>query len=347
MGGGSGGGFGSSSPPPPVAKKQKRNAAAAAAAATFSGAARTAGLERTLEEQHAENCAKAAQLWATCTADGDATPNYEGGWEAYPAPDAGVSPDNAPYGTERLLLKSRAPLLSAATCQSLIDQMERHGAANGWDSRYPVTGFTREVNVADIPESVELLNAALESTLLPAAAAEFDEIRASDLRVNEALVVKYACKSPVHIPCASPRESQPPTDICQNSRGYLPCISLHSPCHHLAGVERLAHRISNASVHIASRKICTPNSIADEVPSVRYRYDAASGHNCLPVHQDFSLLTINVALSESSCFTGGGTWFQHNDLTLVANRGECVMHAGESSCSLQLLNSNLMNSRQP
>ena len=60
----------------------------------------------------------------------------------------------------------------------------------GWDSRYPVTGFTREVNVADIPESVTLLNEALRSTLLPAAAAEFAAFSASDLRVNEALVVK-------------------------------------------------------------------------------------------------------------------------------------------------------------
>ena len=179
-----GGGFGSSAPRPQVAK-QKRKAAV--------GAPRTEGLELKLEEQHAENCAKAAQLWATCKAD--ATPAYDSGWEAYPAPDAGVSPGNAPYGTERLLLKSRAPLLSAATCQSLIDQMEAHGAANGWDSRYPVTGFTREVNVADIPESVELLNGALESTLLPAAAAEFDAIHASDLRVNEALVVKYDAAS--------------------------------------------------------------------------------------------------------------------------------------------------------
>ena len=101
--------------------------------------------------------------------------------------------------------------------------------------------------MADIPESVALLNRALSASLLPAAAAEFDAFSASELRVNEALVVKY---------------------------------------------------------------------------------DASTGNNCLPVHQDFSLLTLNVALSERADFTGGGTWFQHSDLTLLADRGECVMHAG-------------------
>ena len=50
-----------------------------------------------------------------------------------------------PYRTDRLLLKSSAPLLSAEDCQALIAQMEAHGAAHGWDARYPVSGFTREV----------------------------------------------------------------------------------------------------------------------------------------------------------------------------------------------------------
>ncbi len=59
-----------------------------------------------------------------------------------------------------------------------------------------------------------------------------------------------------------------------------------------------------------------------------HRYDAASGNNCLPVHQDFSLLTINVALTEAASFSGGGTWFQHSGEGVVAGRGEVVMHAG-------------------
>ncbi len=37
------------------------------------------------------------------------------------------------------------------------------------------------------------------------------------------------------------------------------------------------------------------------------KYDAASGHNALPVHADFSLLTVNVGLSDSGEYGGGGT----------------------------------------
>ena len=59
--------------------------------------------------------------------------------------------------------------------------------------------------------------------------------------------------------------------------------------------------------------------------SDKYTYISS---NCLPVHEDFSYLTINVALSDAADFTGGGTWFQHSDTTLVAGRGEAVMHAG-------------------
>jgi hypothetical protein len=248
---GGGSGFGKSTPPsapgPAAGKRPKKKGAPSSALIPDDVRSRTASLEQKLREQHAANCAKAAQLWATCS-DANADGTYTGGWESYSVPREGVSPGNEPYGTDRLLLKSRGPLLSAAVCQELIDRMEAHGATHGWDSRYPVGGFTREVNVADIPESVALLNGALESTILPAAAAEFlGVISPSELRVNEALVVKY---------------------------------------------------------------------------------DAATGNNCLPVHQDFSLLTINVALSERGSFTGGGTWFQHSAETLVVDRGEAVMHAG-------------------
>ena len=48
-----------------------------------------------------------------------------------------------------------------------------------------------QVNVADIPEAVSILNHELQSTILPAAAAQFASIAASELRVNEALIVKY------------------------------------------------------------------------------------------------------------------------------------------------------------
>merc|ERR1719399_2787437 len=58
------------------------------------------------------------------------------------------------------------------------------------------------------------------------------------------------------------------------------------------------------------------------------KYDEKSGHNCLPVHQDFSLLTLNIALSDEADYDGGGTWFQHSGDTFIASRGQCIMHAG-------------------
>ena len=240
--GGAGRGFGAprddgakSSKRPPKAA-QKKNAGGSKPSAG-------GGLEKMLLQQHETNCVESAQTWATCE-DG-AAGRYDGGWMELTAPP--VSPENKPYGTDRLILKSHAPLLSASECSTLIEQMEAHGAANGWDARYPVDGFTREVNLADIPESVTLLNRALAETLLPAVASEFGAFGASSLRVNEALVVKY---------------------------------------------------------------------------------DAATGNNCLPVHQDFSLLTINVALSDAADFEGGGTWFQHDGATTVLGRGEALVHAG-------------------
>ena len=229
-------GFGS--PPPPPTAPTARTATAASKP-------KLGSLERKLVADHNTNCESSAERWATC--DGTATSAYEGGWHEYPCSTA-VSPGNVPYNTDRLLVKSRAPLLSETECRALIDQMEAHGAAFGFDARYPVAGFTREVNVGDIPASVELLNDALQRTLLPAAAAAFaSACDPSSLRVNEALVVKY---------------------------------------------------------------------------------DAATGNNCLPVHQDFSLLTLNVALSDSSDYDGGGTWFECSGDILLAERGEAVLHAG-------------------
>ena len=212
-------GFGSQPPPPPPPRRPQQAAASSLdVKLKRPQPAVASGLDAKLKGQHRSNCEASAARWGTLSGD-DALPGtYIGGWHEYEA--ASVAPQNAPYGTDRLLLRSRAPLLSEELCASLIVLMEAHGAANGFDARYPVTGFTREVNVADIPDGVVLLSEALRTTLLPAAAAEFPSAcRPSSLRVNEALVIKY---------------------------------------------------------------------------------DAATGNNCLPVHQDFSLLTINVALSPRS-----------------------------------------------
>ena len=184
------------------ARSAKQSRPAAAKQSGPPAARARGGLESTLLEQHAENCRASASRWATCT-QLDMPGQYEGGWQALSSAPPIAPENNQPYGTDRLILKSRAPLLSEEDCAALIEQMEAHGAANGWDARYPVAGFTREVNIADIPASVELLNGALRSTLLPAAASEFPAFAPSSLRVNEALIVKYDAASganclPVH-----------------------------------------------------------------------------------------------------------------------------------------------------
>lgn len=194
--------------------------------------------------EHTTNCAAAKQIFAVCK--GSAVGGYSEGWERYETPADLVSPGNEPYGTRELLLKSSGQLLSDSECDGLVDAMDAHSASRGWDQRYPLAGYTREVKVSDMPEALALLNASLESKLLPAAAATFG-LEPSSLRVNEALVVKY---------------------------------------------------------------------------------DAVSGHNALPVHCDFSLLTLNVALSPRDDYEGGGTWFEHSGEVLLCGRGEGVLHPG-------------------
>ena len=84
------------------------------------------------------------------------------------------------------------------------------------------------------------------------------------------------------------------------------------PCDNVVRLGRMMHPGGRILVHEATfddsyamrmeaeqKRHSTVNEALD------VKYDAASGHNCLPVHQDFSLLTINVALSSSSGFTGG------------------------------------------
>lgn len=194
--------------------------------ATGEAAPAPSSLETKLLEEHAASCKRAAAVFGIAD---DATPGrYDRGWESRTLPPSAVSEGNTPYGSDELLRLSQAPLLSEDECERLIELMEAHGASNGWDARYPVTGYTREVNVADIDEAAALLREALSATLLPAVSDQFP-FAASSLRCNEAIIVKY---------------------------------------------------------------------------------DATSGHNCLPVHQDFSLLTYNVALAPSSTYQGGGTWFQ-------------------------------------
>jgi len=199
--------------------------------------------------QHVENHKRAAATYPPLPHLDGTEGEYTEGWDTWTLPDDTVAPANAPYGTNELLLKSRAPLLTAEECDFLIGMAEAHAVEQGWDTRYPVQGYTHEVNVANCPEGVEVLRRALFTRLFPAAAAQFPHAirNASSLRVYDALVVKY---------------------------------------------------------------------------------DAASGNNCLPVHQDFGLLTYNIALSDDESYTDGGTWFQFCGETLRTRRGEGLLHAG-------------------
>jgi hypothetical protein len=103
-------------------------------------------LETKLLQEHTTNCAMAKQTFAVCADDSGAC-TYTAGWDLFSAPADAVSPGNEPYATSELLRRSRGPLLSETECTSLVDAMEAHGATQGWDQRYPLGGYTREVKV--------------------------------------------------------------------------------------------------------------------------------------------------------------------------------------------------------
>ena len=160
-------------------------------------------LETKLLQEHTTNCAMAKQTFAVCADDTGAC-TYTAGGEPFSAPADAVAPGNAPYATDALLRRSRGALLSEHECASLVGAMEAHGATQGWDQRYPLAGYTREVKVSrrsrthlpaitlpspqarrtipprspndlptlsqvsDMPEAHALLNSALRATLLPA-----------------------------------------------------------------------------------------------------------------------------------------------------------------------------------
>jgi cytochrome c-type biogenesis protein CcmH/NrfG len=230
-------------------KRQARSAGGisqVAAKGRGSSSGSGSSLEAMLGRQHEEQCAAAAQkygVWPSDDSIGHGT--YDGDWDATLLSDNFVSPQNFPYNSNRLLVKSRAPLLSEAQCQAWITLTEQQAEENGWDQRYPIAGYTQECNVQDF--APELLSEQLRDTLLPAVCTQFPSIEQSTLRVYNAQVVKYS---------------------------------------------------------------------------------HATGANCLPVHQDFAILTLNVALSDEDDFESGGTWIQPTGETIRARRGEALVHAG-------------------
>ena len=62
------------------------------------------------------------------------------------------------------------------------------------------------------------------------------------------------------------------------------------------------------------------------------KYDGASARNAMPEHNDFGLLTFNIALNDPAEYTGGGTWFQAAGETLrPTGEGHGVLHASPLS----------------
>lgn len=57
------------------------------------------------------------------------------------------------------------------------------------------------------------------------------------------------------------------------------------------------------------------------------RYDAARNATRQPVHRDASLLTVNLALSDSADYEGGGVVFEANGAVVQAERGHLMSHA--------------------
>jgi hypothetical protein len=137
-----GGGFGRAARPP----ASKPGGFGPAARAPVVPPKPRSSLETKLLQEHTTNCAMAKQIFTVC-ADDSAACTYTAGWEPFRTPADSVAPGNAPYATDALLRRSRGALLSEHECASLVDAMEAHGATHGWDQRYPLAGYTREVKV--------------------------------------------------------------------------------------------------------------------------------------------------------------------------------------------------------
>ena len=54
-----------------------------------------------------------------------------------------------------------------------------------------------------------------------------------------------------------------------------------------------------------------------------------NGQDCLNIHRDSSEISFILALSDPSDFTGGGTFYESHDKTIIPNKGEIVFHCGK------------------
>jgi hypothetical protein len=58
------------------------------------------------------------------------------------------------------------------------------------------------------------------------------------------------------------------------------------------------------------------------------KYDFSSGNCSTPLHHDRCDVTVNMMLSVSSSYTGGGTYFIDLDQTIFLEQGEMLLHPG-------------------
>ena len=58
------------------------------------------------------------------------------------------------------------------------------------------------------------------------------------------------------------------------------------------------------------------------------KYEAA-GQNSVGVHRDGSVLSFNILLNPASEFDGGGTWFDHTNMTHTIEQGDVLVHSGK------------------
>lgn len=60
------------------------------------------------------------------------------------------------------------------------------------------------------------------------------------------------------------------------------------------------------------------------------QYSAAPGcQNSLDLHRDGSIISFNILLNSPSCFDGGGTFIEDDDMVYIINQGDCFVHSGK------------------
>lgn len=95
----------------------------------------------------------------------------------------------------RKVFCSAAPVLSKKECKLVRRAAETYAAANGWTTKRHIAYPTHDLPTTSLGEAGEMLQAAVETRLIPELAARFD-LERSSLSIQEMFVVKYHILSP-------------------------------------------------------------------------------------------------------------------------------------------------------